>query len=160
MNRNRKDLKLSSDHQYLITPYWFLGFVEGEGSFWVSTKELRLCFGLTQANTDLELMKEICQFLNNLPGAKSDPGCDYEGARVFISRKQTPERRGQCDIKVTDTGFIRDVIIPFLDSLIWRSKKHKDLLDWKVILKLKDLGMHYTEEGLELIKEKNHEPNE
>lgn len=58
-------------------------------------------------------MKVISQFFNNLPSAKSEPGCDSKGAGIYISRKQTPERRGQCDIKVTDTGFIRDVIIPF-----------------------------------------------
>ena len=162
MNRKRTDFKLSSDHQYLITPYWFLGFVEGEGSFWISTKGLRLCFSLTQAYTDLELMKEISQFLNNLPGDKSDAP-QQEGvkeynsfgdsARVYISRKQTPQRRGQCEIRITNTGFIRDVLIPFFDSLIWHSKKHKDFLDWKVIFKLKHLGRAR-------VNKKNHEPNE
>jgi hypothetical protein len=162
MNSQREDFQLPSDHQHLITPNWFLGFVEGEGSFWVRKKELVLYFALSQAHTDLRLMKEISQFLNNLPGAKSDIQpkellthleCNYDGvARLYTYKKSTTESRGEWDIKVADARFIWNVLIPFFDSLIWHSKKHKDFQDWKVIFKLKKLGLHYTKEGLELIE--------
>ncbi len=162
MNSQREDFQLPSDHQHLITPNWFLGFVEGEGSFWVRKKELVLYFALSQAQTDLRLMKEISQFLNNLPRAKSDiqpkelvTHLEYNddgGARLYTYKKSTTESRGECVIKVADARFNWNVLIPFFDSLTWHSKKHKDFQDWKVIFKLKKLGLHYTKEGLELIE--------
>ena len=35
--------------------------------------------------------------------------------------------------------------------MVWHSKKELDYIDWKTVLKLKELGHHYTEEGLKLI---------
>ena len=44
------------------------------------------------------------------------------------------------------------MLITFLDYLTWCSKKVKDYQDWKTILKIRDKGFHYTEEGLKLIR--------
>lgn len=38
MNTSRTNFVLPDSHKILITPYWLLGFIEGEGSFSVSTK--------------------------------------------------------------------------------------------------------------------------
>ena len=34
MNKSRTDFKINKE--FKITPYWLLGFVEGEGSFFIS----------------------------------------------------------------------------------------------------------------------------
>lgn len=47
--------------------------------------------------------------------------------------------------------YITRVLIPLLDTLPWKSKKELDYRDWKIILKLRTLGLHYIEEGVKLI---------
>lgn len=57
MNKSRIDFKKNND--FKITPYWLLGFVEGEGSFFVSKGknfQYKLGFNLTQSIVDLPLM--------------------------------------------------------------------------------------------------------
>jgi hypothetical protein len=39
MNTLRTKFILPNSHKILITPYWFLGFIEGDGSFSVSTSK-------------------------------------------------------------------------------------------------------------------------
>ena len=54
-------------------------------------------------------------------------------------------------LKIYHLDYINKVLIPFLDSMKWQSKKELDYLYWKTILKVKELGMHYTDEGVKLI---------
>lgn len=49
------------------------------------------------------------------------------------------------------SDYISQVLIPFFDSLTWQSKKELDYLDWKTILKLRNLGLHYTDEGVKVL---------
>lgn len=151
MNRNRKDFELPHDHQYLITSNWLLGFTEGEGSFSINKESLALSFTISQAYTDVELMGKICQFFNNLPDSMGISSQKYgEVANTFTSKKSTSDK-SYCDLKINRTDYIKEILIPFFDSLQWHSKKELDYRDWKTVLKIKDLGQHYTEEGLELI---------
>lgn len=154
MNSNRKDFELPHGHSYLITPNWLLGFTEGEGSFSISKESLSLSFTLTQAHTDVGLMEKICQFFNNLPDSMSRACADIkkfgEVAKTYTSKKSISDK-SYCDLKINNSNYIKEILIPFFDSLEWHSKKELDYKDWKTVLKVKDLGQHYTEEGLELI---------
>ena len=77
MNKQRTWFQLPPDsHKYLITPYWLLGFVEGEGSFSIHPRDLVLTFSITQSIIDLSLMEAIKYFLNNLP--VFNPGTNSE----------------------------------------------------------------------------------
>ena len=55
-------------------------------------------------------------------------------------------------LEIVKTDYLTNVIIPFFDNLIWLSKKKLDFEDWKLILKIKNDGKHFIEEGKELIK--------
>lgn len=54
-------------------------------------------------------------------------------------------------LAVNQKDFLFNVLLPFLDNLIWLSKKGKDYQDWKLILNIINQGKHFTEEGKELI---------
>ncbi len=41
MNNKRTNFNMPSDHTIRITDYWLLGFVEGEGSFFVLRNRVR-----------------------------------------------------------------------------------------------------------------------
>lgn len=91
MNKSRFYFEIPKDKQIIITPYWLLGFAEGEGSFYAENKyNFVLGFAITQQAIDLALMEK----------------------KFFLQFK----------------------------------------LNWKAILKLKQLGLQYLPEGLNIIK--------
>jgi hypothetical protein len=135
MNSKRSDFQMPEFHKILITPYWFLGFVEGEGCFTVTNKgndRYRLGFIISQSAKDLLLMQELCDFLNRLPFAfhTGSPTKDY-GTVANLSENKTSTYLPFYGILlvVYTTSYIRDVFIPFLVQLDWLSKKRLDFED-------------------------------
>jgi hypothetical protein len=115
MNRLRLDYTMPKDKVINITPYWFLGFIEGEGCFSINKhNNYRLDFSLTQSSTNSELMKSIKIYLENLPNTEGD----YTNA-IGISevRSNNPNHESVTRIETTRNLFISDVFIPFLESL-------------------------------------------
>lgn len=151
MNKNRTNFNLPDNHKINITPYWLLGFIEGEGYFSVG-KSLKLEFGIGQTLSELEVIKSIIKFLMQLPGdykllnSKSNPVQFYQE-----SKPKNPQSNPMVRVSVFLSFYINNVLIPFLDSLIWLSKKELDYLDWKSIINLKNKGLHFTEEGKKVI---------
>jgi len=149
MNKLRINFKRNND--FKITPYWLLGFVEAEGSFFVSKGkdfQYKLGFNLTQSIVDLPLMETIKKFLLDLPKNKK-----FEDTTINLNVGQIRSKSKQAVlISSYNTIYFRDVLIPFFDSMIWQSKKEFDYKDWKIILNLKDLGQNYTELGREVIE--------
>lgn len=149
MNRLRLDYSLPKDKVVNITPYWLLGFIEGEGCFSINKhNNYRLDFSLSQSSTNLELITSIKVYLENLPNTEGN----YTNA-IGISevRSNNPNQKSATRIETTRIPFITNVLIPFLESLTWQSKKHLDFQDWKNILKLKEQGHHLSKKGANLI---------
>ena len=70
---------------------------------------------------------------------------------LYRNKKKNYEDIVSIDIR--DSNFIENVIIPFFDNLSnsWRSKKYLDYQDFKLVLKLRNKGAHYTEDGIEVL---------
>lgn len=71
MNSFITNYELPVGKYFKITPYWLLGFVEGEGSFFAlqikdTPSKISLVFGLYQTIKDLALMLAIKDFIHNL----------------------------------------------------------------------------------------------
>jgi hypothetical protein len=146
MNSLRSDFSLPPSYSVNVTPNWLLGFVEGEGSFFI-WKNFSLGFNLSQSNKDLVLMEAIRDYFNDLGRTK---GQWSEGAApAALSLKKS---NNMLSLAINRSDYIARVLIPFFDSLAWQSKKELDYLDWKTILKFRGLGLHYTEEGVKIIK--------
>ena len=69
MNRKRTDFKMPLDHIITITPYWLLGFVEGEGNFFIIRKGEGISFGIGQTVRELPGLEAIKDYLFTLPGS-------------------------------------------------------------------------------------------
>ncbi len=159
INSKRTDYIFPAHHKYRITPYWLLGFIEAEGSFFIKSKELSLIFNISQAFTDLGLMEAIQKFIQNLVAPfeensrpelnKLNKANSY--VRLVTSKNELGIKK-LCQIIVNQHGFIREALIPFLNSLNWQTKKKKDFEDWVSILMLRDKGFQYTDDGLRLIE--------
>jgi len=152
VNSKRTDYKLPANHEYRITNYWLLGFIEADGSFFIKSKELSLIFNISQSFVDSGLLKAIQVFLLQL----GDPGLnklDKANPRVrLVTSKEEYGNKQLCQIIVNRHDFIREALIPFLNSLNWQTKKKKDFEDWTSILMLRDKGFQYIDDGLRLIE--------
>lgn len=152
MNRLRSDFTMPNDKEIRITPYWLLGFIEGEGCFSINKRNnYRLDFSLCQSSTNLELLQKIKIYLENLPSGASTNG-NYDGALgISMVRTNNPNHQPTVRIETARVPYITDIFIPFLESLTWRSKKELDFQDWKNILLLKEQGHHLSNQGVKLI---------
>ena len=70
MNANRKNFTYPSHHKIVISSYWLLGLIEGEGSFYIITKDFQLILDIGQSAVDSALMVVIQDFFNKLPVAE------------------------------------------------------------------------------------------
>jgi len=123
------------------SPEWLLGFVSGEGNFFIrlmnsSTHKLGyqvgLRFQITQHSKDKLLMENIVNYL----------GCGYLSVRNDI-----------IDYRVTKFSDIVEKIIPFFDKYPVLGVKQKDFEDFKLVASIISDKKHLTEEGLLKIKE-------
>lgn len=152
MNSQRTNFNLPDTYKPRITPYWLLGFVEGEGSFSV-VKGYGLTFSICQSSIDSVLMKAIKDFLNNLSGgypSDEDKGIENDNV-VYLGTYMGTANKEITRITISQIGYIRNILIPFFEGMIWRSKKYYDFQDWVNILKLRDRCHHYEKEGKKLM---------
>jgi len=146
MNRQRTDFTMPLNH-YNISNYWLLGFVEGEGSFYFSASNKSIVFSISQKGNET-LMLAIQEFLYNLvPLEQLNSVIDDENWVKINS-----DSRGIFNLIVQRRSYIEFVLIPFFDSITWRSKKFLDYKDWKAIFYLYNKGFNYLQEGEALIK--------
>lgn len=148
MNSKRTTFEMPKSHQIHITHNWLLGFVEGDGSFYVIKADNILQFSITQKG-NLALMETIKNFFIDLAKFKN---LNITQGFVYITNVNIikPEASNYV-LSIKNNDFIEQILIPFFDSMVWHSKKELDYLDWKTIFKIKELGLHYTIDGKDLI---------
>jgi hypothetical protein len=148
MNNNKKPSEINTN-PFKITFYWLLGFIEGDGCFNMQKYKLSHYFSLTQIFTEEKLLLAIKSFLEKLPGVEKLPKKNYIGLSIKPARKNT---KPQVVLYFRDFSYISSVFIPFLDQLVFFSKKGKDYIDWKILSLLKLEKKHLIPEGKELTK--------
>lgn len=168
MNSKRTDYEMSfaqnqqganpgQTHKIHITGNWLLGFVEGDGSFFVTKQNFILTFSIGQKG-NLPLMIAIQSYLYNLDNSLTLDKLTIKDGTIIRNviylnksrNKHTLEFNYVLTIKSKE--FLNNVLIPYLDCFTFHSKKKLDYLDWKSIGKLKNLGLHYLPEGKKLIE--------
>nr|SNU77049.1 TPA: LAGLIDADG endonuclease [Fusarium oxysporum f. sp. cucumerinum]SNU77078.1 TPA: LAGLIDADG endonuclease [Fusarium oxysporum f. sp. cucumerinum]SNU77107.1 TPA: LAGLIDADG endonuclease [Fusarium oxysporum f. sp. cucumerinum] len=170
-----------NQHKIHITDNWLVGFIEGDGSFSITKKDFILTFSISQKG-NLELMKAIQSYLLNIAeaaqakarsclGASSSNTLAEEYTSLASSKYGTQTRsviyitksknkytnlsdatKYNYVLIVKSKEFVNNVLIPYLNSLTFHSKKELDYSDWKSIGQLKNLGLHYLPEGKKLIE--------
>lgn len=147
MNKGRTYLEMPAEFKYRITPYWLLGFVEGDGSFSIAKKDYQLKFIIVQHSRDLVLMQKIRDYLYNLPLVDKET---VSKTSIGI-RESTASEISYTYLTITHSDIIESVIIPFFSCMSWHSKKLLDFEDFAIVVKLKKEGHHHTHKGKKLI---------
>jgi hypothetical protein len=156
MNKKRNSVEQPDNHKIIITPYWLLGFVEGEGYFCLK-KSIKgqftgLELGLGQTESEYLVLKAVKDFLLILPGSYELKRIDSNPVRHTLQNKaKNIKSKPMTYITINDFNYIKNILVPFFDNLTWLSKKEQDYKDWKIILSFISEGKHFTDEGQALI---------
>ena len=154
MNTLRTKIILPNSHKILITPYWLLGFIEGDGSFSVSTsKSFPLRFNIVQSIIEKKVLEAIKLFLLELSGNFKTKRINSNPIQRIEEQKSKlyENRKLMLNLNINDHSFLSHIIVPFFNKLNFLTKKELDYKDWKNILELKTHGWHLSEEGANLI---------
>jgi hypothetical protein len=127
MNKQRTNFQMPESYRPLITPNWLLGFVEEEGSFNV-VRGYGLTLSIGQSSIDNALMVAIKNYLNNIPGAVEHMRSETDSV-VYLGTFMGTANNEITRITISQIGYIRSVLIPFFEGLVFRSKKYLDFQD-------------------------------
>lgn len=131
----------SISNEGISDPYWLVGFVDGEGNFYVNKKksnsklgfQVILVFSIYQHSRDFLLLKNFIDYLDC--GSVEIPSTRLHSAKFVI-------------YKFTD---ITEKIIPFFQKCPLRTVKLLDYYDFIKVADLMKEGSHLTKEGIEKI---------
>lgn len=160
MNRQKPSVVQNHQQKIHITPYWLLGFIEGDGSFWVSKSNLVQAFELSNTLREKPVMMAIYNYLINLiylPLTRRE-GKDLNSknklknsVNLRIRPSTGVNQNPMVSLKFVNMIYITKIFVPFLDKLIFLSKKGMGFRDWKMITLIKLFNnLHLTQEGKNL----------
>ena len=128
----------------MINKNWLLGFVEGDGTFYLSNNTV--VFGITQKSKEVLLL--ISQFIQNLPIITP-----YKG--LFIPNKPNciiKNNKNAYQLVITDKDVLFQYIFPFFNNLTFHSRKGIDFSIWSIGLYLYIFGYVNLPEGKTIIR--------
>ena len=120
---------------------WVVGFVDGEGCFFIGINpqpdmtagyQILPEFTVVQHERDVQLLYALKQFF----------GCG-------VVRKNHDQR--MC-YRVRSADHLRERIIPFFEKHVLKSKKQLDFLKFRDVLRLMEYGEHLKPDGIERIR--------
>ena len=132
---------LRSVSQSRLEAQWVVGFVDGEGCFYVGINphpemsagfQVLPEFTVAQHERDVQLLYALKQFF----------GCG-------VVRRNHAERMAY---RVRNVQHLRERIIPFFEKHPLKSKKHVDFMKFRKILLLMARGEHLDPEGIQRIQ--------
>ena len=145
MNNKRSNFILPDNH-IKITPYWLLGLIEGEGSFYLRRNSLTPTFSLTLTQIQQPVIEAIIKFLKNLLDPYSLIKANNTKLFYLEIEKSKGNTKSKIKLSIFQIDFLVNIFIPFLEKLEFQSKKKLDFYDFKLITTLIYQGKHKIEE--------------
>lgn len=126
MNRNRTNFDGYKISYLMISNYWFLGFVEGDGSFFLCNN--RAIFSIT--HKDRQVLDAISLYIKNIHRAPI-----YKGLFVALQPNciiSGKNNNTAYQLIISDTDVLFQYIFPFFKDLSFLSRKGVDFKIWSV----------------------------
>jgi len=154
MNTKRSHFYMPENH-ILITKSWLVGFIEGDGSFSIERAALIPVFSIRLSKTQLPILVKIKEFLEDNLDFDLYSMHKVKNTSIFSITSENIRDKGKsiplAGLTVKNIHVLNNYLIPFLSEEIFRTKKGKDFLDFKVICKTIYNGAHYREEVAALV---------
>lgn len=151
MNDKRTNFNLPEDHQIWITGNYLIGFIEGDGSFYLNQSDMTVHVSLISLTANKIVLEKIREFILNL----LDPHSYILGSTTklvnIVDKKSKGNNKPITLLEITQIDFICNILIPYFNVIEFRTKKYKDYLDFRTIAFLIYEGKYLTEKGKELI---------
>lgn len=138
LNNNTKNTPCNIDNSWCD---WFSGFVDGEGSFMVTSK-MTLRFSVQLSVKDIGILKDIKFRLN------TGHIYYYDAEKI---RKNSYNYSNKVAYVVTHLVEIDRIVIPIFKNHPLKTEKRKDFEKWCVVCEMLRKNEHYSEEGFEKI---------
>jgi hypothetical protein len=153
MNKSRIHFSLPAYHNIVISGPWLLGFIEGEGSFYLARTEFEPAFSIVQSETQLPVMEKIKEFLENNLGFDKNSMFKLKcSSAITIKRgKAVKNSKPLAVVTIRNTNILMNYLIPYLENMRFITKKGKDFYDFKIICTAVYNGTYRREEIKPLI---------
>ena len=153
MNSKRTNFVLPEDHNIVITGNYLVGLLEGDGSFYLNKQDMTARVSLVTTTVNKLVLEKIREFILGLLDEHSYMlGSTTKLVNISVHAKKVQnDKRPISILEIYQIDFICNVLIPYLDSIKFITKKYHDYLDFKVIALLILEGKYLTNKGKELI---------
>lgn len=153
MNTNRIDFNRPENSKIVITPSWLLGFVEGNGTFFVRRDTLTPVFCIEITGVQHEVLLKTHEFLEKSLGFNlySLYKLKNSSTIALTTIKAINNVKSRVALTIKNVRVINNFLIPFFDAMRFFTKKSKDFQDFKIICRAVHNGASRKDEIKRLI---------
>lgn len=128
-----------------ITKSWLLGFIEAEGSFFISRTDIEPSFSIELSKTQLFLLEAIKEFLIDSLGFDKYSIHILKSSTFNVFAVNEQKEKPSVIFIVKNIRVLNNYLVPYFNTLVFNSKKGKDFFDWKLICDAVYKGSHKKE---------------
>lgn len=147
MNTNRIDFRRPLNSPIIITKYWLLGFIEGDGSFFIRRDNLTPIFAIEVTGVQIALLVEIKEFIENSLGFDKYSLFKIKNSSIIAVRtnKARNNSKSKVSLIISNINVLNNYFIPLFKETEFLTKKGKDFKDFKTICNIIYNGAHRKE---------------
>lgn len=151
MNDKRVNYDLPVDHRIKITGNYLVGLLEGDGSFYLNKYDMTSRITLITTTPNKVVLEKIREFLLNQLDEYSYILGSCTKLININDKKIKLNNKPISILEISQIDYLCNILIPYFNSLQFRTKKYKDYLDFRIIAFLILEGKHLTEKGKQII---------
>ena len=144
MNTNRVNFDRPENFKIVITKWWLLGFVEGDGSFFMRRDTFTPVFCIEITGVQLDVLIKIKEFLEKSLGFNlySLYKLKHSSIIAVTTVKARKDSKSSVSLIIKNVRVLNNYLVPFLEDMTFLTKKGKDFKYFKIICKVVHKGAH------------------
>ena len=112
-----------------LTKSWLLGFIEAEGSFFISRTDIEPSFSIELSKTQLFLLEAIKEFLIYSLGFDKYSIYILKSLKFNVFAVNSQKNKSSVIFIVKNIRVLNNYLVPYFNTVDFNSKKGKDFLD-------------------------------
>ena len=133
MNTNRINYDRPLNSPIIITKNWWLGFIEGDGSFFIRRDTLTPIFAIEVTGVQIPVLVQIKEFLDNSLGFDKYSLFKLKNSSIIAvtTNKARNNSKSSVSITINNISVLNNYFIPLFKETEFLTKKGKDFKDFK-----------------------------